>query len=43
MTMRLVFSAMAQQRHCLTPGEVLQEPQGEFLAVILDSLIPAID
>lgn len=41
--MRLVFSAMAEQRHRLIFGEMLQEAESEFLAMILDSLIAAID
>jgi hypothetical protein len=43
MAMRLVFSAMAEQGHRLILGEMLQEAQGEFLAVILDSLISPIE
>ena len=42
-TMRLFFRAMAEQRHGLIFGEMLQEPQREFLPVILDSLVPAIN
>lgn len=41
--MLFVFSTMAQQRHRLIFGEMLQEAQSEFLTVILDSLIAAID
>ena len=43
MAMWLVFGAMAEQRHGLILRQVLEEAQGEFLAVILDSLITAID
>jgi hypothetical protein len=42
-TMRLVFGAMAQQRHRLILGKMLQEPQSEFLAVIFDYLVAEID
>ena len=42
-TMRLVFRAMTEQRHGLIFGQVLQEPQREFLPVILDSLVAAIN
>ena len=41
--MLLVFGAMAQQRHSLVLRKMLQEAQSEFLAVILDSLVAAID
>ena len=43
MTMLFVLGTMAQQRHRVIFGEMLEETQGEFLAVILDSLIAAID
>jgi hypothetical protein len=41
--MRFVFGAMAEQRYRLILGEILQETQGEFLAVILDYLVAEID
>jgi hypothetical protein len=34
---------MAEQRHRLISGKMLQEAQGEFLAVILDYLVAEID
>lgn len=43
MAMLLVFGAMAQQRHGLVLGKMLQETQSEFLAMIFDSLVAAID
>src|SRR5207302_1875887 len=43
MTMRLVFGAMAEQRHGLIFGQMLKKPQCEFLPVILDSLVAAIN
>ena len=39
----LVFRAMAKQRHRLASRKMLQEAQSEFLAVILDSLVAAIN
>jgi len=42
-TVLFVFGAVAQQRHRLGFRKMLQEPQSEFLAVILDSLIVEID
>src|SRR5438067_12836687 len=42
-TMRLVFGAMAEQRHGLSLGQMLQEPQREFLPVILDAFVAAIN
>jgi hypothetical protein len=42
-TVSLVFSAMAEKRHRLMLRKMLQEPQSEFLAVIFDSLVAAID
>ena len=36
--MRLVFGAMAEQRHGLIFDQTLKEPQREFLPVILNSL-----
>ena len=41
--MLLVFGAMAQQRHRLILRKMLQEAQGEFLAVIFDYLVEEID
>jgi hypothetical protein len=41
--MLFVFGAVAEQRHRLGFRKMLQEPQSEFLAVILDSLIAEID
>jgi hypothetical protein len=43
MTMRFVLGAMAQQRHGLFLGKMLQEAQGKFLAVVLNSFIALID
>ena len=43
MTMRLVFGAMAEQRHGLIFDQTLKEPQREFLSVILDALVAAIN
>jgi hypothetical protein len=37
------FSAMAQQRDGFTPGQCLQKAKGEFLAVVLDRAIAAVD
>lgn len=42
-TMRFTFGAMAEQRHRLILGKMLQEPESEFLAVIFDYLVAAID
>jgi hypothetical protein len=42
-TMALVFGAMAEQRHRLILRKMLQEPQSEFLTVIFDSVVAAID
>ena len=41
--MFLLLGAMAQQRHGPVPGEMLEETQGEFLAVIFNSLVTAVD
>ena len=41
--MRFVLGAMAQQRHSLALGKMLQEAQGKFLAVVFNSLIALID
>lgn len=43
MALRLILCAMTEQRHCPCPGQLLQKPQREFLAVILDLLVPPID
>jgi hypothetical protein len=43
MAMLFILGAMAKQRNGSGFGQVLEKPQGEFLAVILDPLIPAID
>jgi hypothetical protein len=43
MAMLLLLGAMAKQRNGSGFGQVLEKPQGEFLAVILDPLIPPID
>jgi hypothetical protein len=41
--MGFVLGAMAQQRYGLVLGKMLQEAQGEFLAVVLNSFIALID
>ena len=41
--MFLVLGAMTEESHGLAPGQMLQETQGEFLAVILDLLVAAIN
>jgi (2Fe-2S) ferredoxin len=43
MAMLLILGAMAEQRYRLALRQMLKEAQGEFLAVILDSLIAEID
>ena len=43
MTLPLVFRAMAHERNAATSRELLDEPEREFLAVILDRTAPRIN
>ena len=42
-TMLLLFRAVAEQGHSLFLGKVLEEAEGEFLAMIFDPLVSTID
>ena len=42
MAVRFIFGAMAQQRDRAVPSDRLQQPEGEFLTVILDRGIGAV-
>ena len=43
MAMPLLLGAMTKERHSSRLRQVLEESQGEFLAVIFDSFVAAID
>src|SRR5262245_49048869 len=43
MTLLLVLGAVAEQRHVAAPCQLLDQPQRELLAVVLDGGVVAID
>jgi len=43
MALLLVLIAMAHQRDIAATSQLLEQPQGEFLTMILDSLVGSIE
>ena len=43
MAVHLIFRAMAEKGYGSSFGQVLQESQGEFLAVVLDAAVPLVN
>lgn len=43
MAMGLVFGTMAHEGNGLAPGQLLKEAEGEFLAVVFDGAVAAIN